>query len=186
MTSIDDEKEELKRLVKHLREQLEQLHLIATHDEKTGVYNSTFFKSIFEFELRKAERDGTFCLVVIDLDFFKKVNDTYGHITGDKILKRTAEILKGGMRGADVAARFGGEEFFIILPDADRDKGRQVAERLRKAVLKDRFLKKHGLTISAGVAEYKKKDTFDTLANRADEALYEAKKTGRNRVVVRK
>ena len=182
----NQEKEELKKLVEHLREQIAQLHQIATHDEKTGVYNSMFFKSVFEFELQKVKREGTFSLIVIDIDFFKKVNDTYGHMTADKILERVAKVLHKQMRGGDVLARFGGEEFFVILPDTKLSYAAEVAERLRKKILSDVFLKKYTITISLGVATYKKKDTFDTLSNRADQALYKAKRNGRNRVETRK
>lgn len=182
----NEEKEELKRLVSHLRQQIEQLHQIATRDEKTGAYNSMFFKSVFELELNKVKRNGTFSLIVVDLDYFKNVNDTYGHIVADKLLKRTVEVLQKGLRGEDVLARFGGEEFFILLPAIGVGIAKDVAERLRKAILREKFLSKYGVTISAGVSEYKKGDNFDRLANRADKALYKAKELGRNQVFVGK
>lgn len=176
------EKEEMQRLINHLRAQIEHLHQIATQDEKTGLYNSFFFKSVFEFELNKAKREGTFSIVILDLDLFKKINDTYGHITADEILKKVADVLKKELRGADVISRFGGEEFFIILPSANLSQARIIAERLRMSIQKDEFLKKFKVTLSAGLSEYIKNDTFEKMANRADKALYKAKETGRNKV----
>ena len=99
------------------KKQIAHLYDLATHDEKTGLYNSHFFENMLEMEFEKAKREQQkLCLFMIDVDFFKKVNDKHGHLKGDAFLKRIAEILKKQLRKSDVAARFGGEEFFIILP----------------------------------------------------------------------
>jgi two-component system, cell cycle response regulator len=177
-----DESGKLKKLLETINVNVSRLYHIATHGEKTGLYNHVFFKDVFSFELEKARRGKPLSLVVIDIDFFKRVNDTYGHLRADKILMKLANILKEEVRKYDVAARFGGEEFFVMLPNTALNRAKMIAERLRKAILSDSFLKKYHITISAGVAEYKERDNFEKIGKRADKALYLAKKTGRNRV----
>ena len=175
----------------HLKELLEKINLnvnklyhIATHDEKTGLYSHVFFKDVFSLELEKAKRGKPLSLIIIDIDYFKKVNDIYGHLTADKILFQLGQVLSNHLRKYDVLARFGGEEFFIMLPNTKIGKAKKVAERARKAVLNDTFLKKYNATISLGVSEYKQKGNFEKIARRADKALYQAKKEGRNKVCV--
>lgn len=177
------EKAKLTKLLEKINANVNQLYQVATHDEKTGLHNHVFFKEVFGFELDKARRGKPLSLVIIDIDFFKKVNDTFGHLIGDKILERMARVLEDTVRKYDVVARFGGEEFFIMLPNTCLTKAKVIAERLRRAVLKDKFLSKHKITISFGVSMFKEKDSFDRIAKRADKALYMAKKEGRNRVV---
>ena len=96
------------------------LYELATRDEKTGLYNNKFFESILGMEMEKAQRGyGELCLFIIDIDFFKKINDKYGHIKADELLKRLALVLKKQLRKSDIAARCGGEEFFILLPETN-------------------------------------------------------------------
>ena len=178
-------KEEVNEVLKKFKEDLYTLHYLATRDEKTQVYNHRFFMNLFELEFEKAKRGRQkLSLAVIDIDFFKKINDTYGHLFGDKILYELAQNLQKTIRKYDVLARFGGEEFFVLLPGASKRTAKIAANRIRAGVLKDSFLKKYKLTVSIGVTEYSSKDTIKKMIKRADKALYEAKKNGRDRVEV--
>lgn len=176
--------ERVQELLARIKVSADKLYHIATHDSKTGLYNNMFFSEMFEIEKSKAQRGKHLSLVVIDIDFFKKINDTYGHLEADKMLLRLAGLFERESRRYDLVSRFGGEEFLILLPNTPLVKAKRVAERIRLAVLKDSFLKKYGVTISLGVSEFKEKDNFKKLASRADRALYQAKKSGRNRVCV--
>ena len=125
-------------------------------------------------------------LLVLDIDHFKAVNDTYGHTIGDEVLKVVSDRLKGGLRNVDMLARFGGEEFVAVMPDSGSRVAMMVAERLRRAIADTPFVTA-GLSIeiaiSAGVAHLAASDTPQSLLDRADGALYEAKARGRNQVV---
>lgn len=179
-------KKEIDNILKDLKTSLYDLHDIATRDEKTGIYNHRFFKTVFEMELEKAKRGKQkLCLCVIDIDFFKKFNDTYGHLVGDEILFELAQTIQKELRKYDILARFGGEEFFILFPETSINRGKQVAERLRKSLWKSKKMKKYEVTISLGVTEYKERDTMERMIKRADDALYLSKKGGRNKVSVK-
>lgn len=177
-----DFRKKLKGIIKHLDDSVETLFEIATKDEKTGLYNHLFFKNVFSLEIESAKRGKPLSIIIIDIDFFKKVNDTYGHLTGDKILKSLAKLLQEKLRKYDVLSRFGGEEFFIMLPNTKIQKAKKVAERLRKSVENSKIKPK--ITISLGLTEYKKKDTMNKMFKRADKALYVSKDKGRNRASV--
>ncbi len=181
---MEMKKGELKNLLDRINLSVSKLYHIATHDQKTGLYNHIFFKDVFELELDKAKRGKKLSLVIADIDFFKKVNDTYGHLTADKILERIARVFEKIVRKYDIVARFGGEEFFVMLPATPIEKGKVIAQRLRRAVLNDPYLKKYKISASLGVSEYKKLDNFEKISKRADKGLYKAKKEGRNRVCV--
>lgn len=170
-------------LLKQLSAHIESLHYIATHDEKTGLFNSLFFRDFFDEELKRVKRGGHFSIMIVDVDFFKRINDTYGHIVGDKILKRIGKVMQNSLRDYDIMARFGGEEFIALLPSTGIREANRIAERARIAILRDSFLSKYKVSISIGVAEYKERDNYHRLSHRADKALYKAKKTGRNKVV---
>jgi len=172
----------ISKLLVEVEKGIDLLYELATRDEKTGVYNHKFFQTIFEMEFDKALRGRQLSLMIIDLDHFKRINDTYGHLTGDKILKRLAEILTKQLRKYDIIARFGGEEFFIVYPNTSISKAKKVGERLRKAVENDKFMKKYNSTFSGGITEYKKGDTKSKMKERVDKALYQAKEAGRNRI----
>jgi diguanylate cyclase (GGDEF)-like protein len=171
-------------LLKELEKNIDYLYTIATIDEKTGLYNNKFFNTLSKIELEKAKRGKSMSLLVIDLDKFKRVNDTYGHLVGDKILERLAKILLEQVRKYDIVSRFGGEEFFVLFPDTNLKKAKKVAERLRKRVEGDKFMKKYTTTMSGGVSEYGKGDSINKMTKRADKALYKAKENGRNRIEV--
>ncbi len=154
-----------------------QLYEFAIRDIKTGVYNARFFKTIFRIEIEQAKRSRNgLCLMVIDADDFKKINDRLGHLKGDEILRKIADTVTKQTRKSDVVARFGGEEF-VVLCKAKQGKAMKLAERVRKAVMK------RGVTVSIGIAGFDN-DTAYSLFKKADRALYHAKKEGKNRCVV--
>ena len=161
------------------------LYEVATHDEKTGLYNNKFFETILDMEIEKAKRGKQkLSLIIIDIDFFKKINDTYGHIKADELLKKLADIVKKQIRKSDIAARFGGEEFMILLPETTLEKADLFSSRLKRAVHNDAVLKKYKMTVSGGITQYKEKDNKKKLKERVDKALYKAKETGRDKFVV--
>lgn len=160
----------------------------AITDPLTGIYNRRGLFQIGDFEFERARRiNRPFSAMIFDIDHFKKVNDQYGHATGDQTLRGMAERCRIGSRAVDVIGRYGGEEFVVLLPETNLESARMVAERLRLAVMKEPFTTDGGplpVTISIGVAETNELDTLKTLIERADIALYEAKRNGRNCVVV--
>ncbi len=160
---------------------------MAITDGLTKIYNHRFFQELFEKEFRRSLRyNTTFSLIMLDIDYFKKINDTYGHLFGDEILKDIAMIIKGCLRAMDILARYGGEEFAILLPETDLESAVQTAERIRLAVENHDFADPEGkpvrVTVSQGVTSYPApgvEDRSDMVA-KADAALYEAKEEGRN------
>jgi two-component system, cell cycle response regulator len=173
--------DELKRATEHFRD-------LSNTDPLTNLYNRRFLAEILENELQRARRlHSIISLLIVDIDHFKKVNDIYGHQMGDKVLVSVAETLREGLRTYDIASRYGGEEFVLVLPGTQLTGGLEVAERLRKAVQSLKFpipMDRVVITVSVGVAMFpaEQVDGFDSLFNRADEALYRAKQSGRNRV----
>jgi len=167
----------------------EQINQLTVTDGLTGIANRRAFERALEgMHTRALRRDSAFCLIICDIDLFKKINDTCGHTFGDLVIRQVAAEMKAVVRSGDLAARIGGEEFAILLEDTDRKGAAEVAERLRDRVEKKQ-LRYQGVlwpvTISIGVAVFPG-DTGDTekLINYADQALYRAKNSGRNRVVV--
>ncbi len=160
-------------------------HLAAT-DELTELYNRRYFNDRLSAAISAARRHSYhLSMIMIDLDHFKKVNDTYGHSAGDLVLKTFADLLRDMMRAEDVAARWGGEEFIIILPHTPGDAAAALAERIR-AAFEQQSDRATAIVLSAsfGVVQLHESDDADTLISRADAALYRAKREGRNRVVV--
>jgi diguanylate cyclase (GGDEF)-like protein len=162
----------------------QQMSLMAYTDPLTNIYNRLHFGHFLDAEIDRVKRyGGTFSIIFFDLDRFKEVNDEYGHLVGDEVLKRVTEIVEKANRNADIFARYGGEEFIILAPATDIAGARVHAERLRKDIEHHRFSEISHLTCSFGVAEYKPDaDDVTSLFKRADTALYNAKKLGRNRV----
>ncbi|WP_051901392.1 diguanylate cyclase [Methylotenera sp. L2L1] len=159
------------------------------HDFLTGLDSRDWFMSQALTELNRATRSNSpLSLLMLDIDFFKKVNDTYGHQVGDIVLKSVANIAKSTLRDFDICGRLGGEEFAVLLPEANQDQAREVAERLRLAIANAQIALPTGglpihITISIGVSSVmSKEDNIDVLISKADKALYEAKNRGRNRV----
>ena len=163
----------------------------ATTDALTGIANRRLFNSQIEREaLRAASTGRPVSLLMLDIDRFKRFNDTYGHSLGDHVLRLVARLLKENVKGRDTAARFGGEEFAIILPGADLAGARSVAEQIR-GVLEQRPIVNRSsgqrfgvVTCSIGVAQYRAGEPVHAWINRADKALYRAKEAGRNTVAV--
>lgn len=154
----------------------------ASVDTLTGLYNRYFFNNFFSQEMERASRYNLpFSLILIDLDFFKKVNDTYGHDVGDQVLQQASEIFNLAIRGIDIAARWGGEEFILLLPQTDSEGAVLIAERIRITMENHDFPGVGKQTASFGVATYKSPEI--DIFKQVDKALYEAKETGRNKVV---
>ncbi len=155
-------------------------------DDLTKVFNSRYFHKILG-ELTLDPHGPSVALIFVDVDYFKKVNDNYGHPAGDEILRRVAQSLKEGLRSSEVVCRYGGEEFGVILPNCNKDDAFHVAERLRKAIMNLRFPEINTnlrITVSMGVAAFPNEaKTKEGLIEAADQALYEAKRSGRNRVI---
>ncbi len=178
----------IKALQDELKRSNELLKELSNTDPLTNLYNRRYLTKALNSELLRAERTGDcLCLVMLDIDHFKKINDTYGHQNGDVVLSAIAEETLAGLRCYDVAARFGGEEFVLVLPGTQLAGGVDVAERLRQQVQAISFtppLDKLKVTVSLGVAFYPAAEINDTdsLIKKADEALYLAKQNGRNRV----
>lgn len=163
----------------------QQIQHIATVDQLTGIYNRHKFEQLLILEMERSKRFGQqLSLIIIDIDNFKIVNDTYGHDCGDEVLNHLVKIVQENIRQIDVFARWGGEEFLILSPGTDFENIQLLAEKLRLAVEQTEFPKVTSITISQGVATFEKEDRFDDLFKRADQGLYWAKKHGRNQVGV--
>lgn len=173
---------------------LKQLEVAAATDEKTGLFNAFGWRNLASRELARAQRTRSACgVLMVDLDHFKKVNDSHGHLAGDSVLKAVGTLLRAEVRDYDVVGRFGGEEFAVLLPDITENHAIAIAERIRKAVTElsvDVEIEDHrvttvtGLSVSIGVAVCPDSGTVvDRLLLAADTALYKAKSDGRNMVV---
>jgi diguanylate cyclase (GGDEF)-like protein len=167
---------------------LEQIRDMAIHDELTGTLNRRALLARLEQERGRAERAGKpFCVAMLDLDRFKSVNDNWGHAAGDAVLKAFTEIVRSTKRATDEFGRYGGEEFLLILVDIPVARAEWAVERVRAAVAAADWGKVApglSVTVSAGIAAYRKEETIEELVQRADTALYAAKHAGRNRVMV--
>ena len=162
-----------------------ELEKLSTTDSLTKLYNRLKIDELLEKTLYSAVRYGrVFSLIMIDIDHFKKVNDTFGHLVGDKALLQLADILRAQVRKTDHLGRWGGEEFLIISEDTDLKGAELMAEKLRTAVARASFPDIGSLTISLGVKSYQEGDSRITMIQRVDTALYRAKESGRNQVVV--
>jgi len=171
----------------YVLEMNEKLKLIASTDKLTRLFNRNKFYEIAPLEIERATRyKRPLSLIIFDIDFFKKINDKYGHNIGDYVLKELAKIVKNSVRKNDSIFRWGGEEFIILVPETNIVGAQNLAEKLRKAVENYEFDTVNFVTISLGVAQYNEdidKD-IDSLISRADEALYKSKEAGRNMVTV--
>lgn len=169
---------------------IRDLDKIAVTDPLTQIYNRRYFYKRAHEELDRVRRSGhSFSLVLFDIDLFKNVNDTYGHIVGDKVLFELAQICQKELRNQDIFARYGGEEFIILLPETDIDAALKIAERLREVVANKTFTFdeiKLTITISLGISNGNNIEQLkvDTILHQADQALYQSKDVGRNRVTV--
>lgn len=174
---IKDE-EQIRILNKELSKMYEEARECSLHDPLTGLANRRLMEINLKRDIERTKRtDGRLSVLMLDIDYFKKYNDTHGHPAGDRLLAAIAKVLTEEVRGADLVARYGGEEFFVLLPDTNLDGALNTAERVRKAVSGSL-----GVTISIGAVSYRKEEKMEEFINRADAALYRAKEGGRNRV----
>ena len=156
---------------------------MATEDQLTQLHNRTFFRSRADYEIEKQKRHpGSLSLIMFDIDHFKSVNDTYGHDVGDMVLVALSKLAKDSVRKTDSLARWGGDEFVVLLPDTNLDQARVAAEQLRGLIAAIILPPVGYITCSFGVSTFQSEDTLDSFMKRADEALYDAKQTGRNKV----
>ena len=170
-------------------ELIENLEKSAIYDPLTECFNKKEIEILLEKFLKESLRyHKPLSVLMLDIDFFKKVNDTYGHLAGDFVLKEVADIIKSTIRNSDVCGRFGGEEFIIVLPNTKLSGAMKLAERIRENIQNHKFTFKNQeipITVSIGITSESKNDSLFSLIERADEALYEAKNKGRNRVEYR-
>ena len=162
-----------------------EIKMLSIHDGMTGVFNHAYAVEEVDSEIERAKRYNViFSLILLDVDNFKEVNDSYGHLAGDFVLKSMADLIEKNLRTIDIVGRYGGEEFIIILPQIDLENAYIAGERLRQAVESETFLYNDNviqLTISLGVATYQDGKNTQGLIKIADDNLYRAKKEGKNR-----
>lgn len=180
--------QETEQRINELQGELDKASTLVRHDQLTGALNRRGLEEAFEKETARANRRKTpLCVALLDIDNFKKLNDSLGHDAGDAALIHLATVTRETMRPQDTVARFGGEEFIILLPDTSIEDAQKAVTRLQRELTKRFFLhnnEKQLITFSAGVTDLREGDTQISVTKRADEAMYTAKKTGKNRVVV--
>lgn len=182
-TALQQRLDSLQHANQKLQQEVVELEEAAGTDKLTGAWNRRRLAEYLLGEMARFERyQHPLSLLILDIDFFKAVNDQHGHGTGDQVLQLLTQLLQSGLRGTDALARWGGEEFVVLCPDTNRATAAMLAERLRELIANARFPVIEQLTISIGVAECGAGESWDEWLQRADEALYRAKAGGRNRV----
>jgi len=173
---------------RELSQALDKLQAMAMRDDLTGLFNRRHMQSLLELEVQRSLRSGnSFCVSLLDIDYFKRINDVHGHGAGDEVLRAFAQVSLAAVRGCDMLARWGGEEFVVVLPDTHMPLALAGLERLRELVQQHKVSVagvELSVTFSAGLTEHKRDETLAQTLERADRLLYEAKKQGRNRVVI--
>lgn len=178
--------QELREINSLLEKRNREIEKIASTDPLTGLYNRMKFIELYVSEYTvMTQRSNAMSLLMIDIDYFKKINDTFGHNTGDQALHAIAQTLSHHLRHVDIICRWGGEEFVALLPTADAPRALMIAEQIRHAVAAQHIQEVPAITVSIGVTQIREGDSLDEAVNRADEALYDAKNSGRNRVCIR-
>ena len=187
--NLEGHLEESREQIAELNRSLEDIRTEAMTDQLTGIANRKKFDQFIYHEMKDAmEKKTPLCLLLADIDHFKSFNDTHGHQTGDQVLRLVAHTLKTNVKGRDLAVRYGGEEFAIVLPQTALDDALKVAEQIRRAVYTKELVKKTTgeslgrITISVGVAIYRPSESVEAFVHRADTCLYAAKDAGRNTV----
>jgi diguanylate cyclase len=176
--------------MEQLREELEHARQMASIDALTGLVNrGAFFDALEEkIECIESVEDTPLCMVMFDIDHFKRVNDNFGHLVGDKVIRFVAKTLQQSIKGLDTAARYGGEEFALLLPETAAKGAVTLCNRIRERISETNLVRTGTriplgqITVSAGVAEYRPGEDMMELVRRADEALYQSKRQGRNQV----
>jgi diguanylate cyclase len=190
LSELQQELSDKTREMESLKEQLRQVREETIVDALTGLVNRKVFLERCGLALHVPDAHGNLCLLMADIDHFKKINDNYGHLLGDKVIRQVGQTLSASVKGSDTAARYGGEEFAILLPNTSLNNARKLAEQIRQKVERIRVRRSDNgstlgvVTISIGVACYRQGDTADLLLHRADMALYAAKNNGRNQVML--
>jgi len=176
LQDVEEKQQQLKKLN-------EELQVLASRDELTGLFNRRTFRRDLSYAIEEARENGgpSFSLLILDIDFFKKVNDIYGHAIGDQVLMELARKMESIIQPPHLNARIGGEEFAVILHTRSPHEAIEKAEKLREFVAESEW-RSIAVTISVGVAHFQDGDTSNILFTRADDALYESKRNGRNRV----
>lgn len=175
---------DLKNANKEIAKKNKELVRLSTTDTLTGLYNRAKLDEVLLYEIERAKRyDESFGVVLLDVDYFKKINDTYGHHKGDDVLIDFSNIIQKNIRGVDIAGRWGGEEFMIICPNTDKNGTISLSEHIRVLIEKFDFGLESFQSASFGVSIYENGDDDDSLIIRADKALYKAKHSGRNKVI---
>ena len=175
---------ELKELNVLLEKKANQYQQMATTDSLTGLYNRYKLDELFQLEHYTMNKKRTpLCVAILDIDYFKKINDTYGHKEGDMVLKKLANLLLKELRSTDTVARWGGEEFVLILNAVGLHVAAKVLDKIREEVSRCSCESVGHISVSIGVTEVTGEDSFVSVFSRADKALYAAKRSGRNRVV---
>jgi diguanylate cyclase (GGDEF)-like protein/PAS domain S-box-containing protein len=174
---------EQKEIELKLKEQNEKLLEVVNTDYLTKVYNSRALYEKLETEICKSKMNNEpLCILILDIDRFKQVNDTYGHLVGDKVIAKVAEIIKTTIRETDVVGRYGGEEFLLILPNCDLERGYRISELVRYNIQESEFHSNVKITISGGLKQFDD-EGIEILIDSADKCLYRAKNNGRNQIV---
>ncbi len=186
MEVIKERGQELSKINEKLIQKTANLEKKASTDFLTQLNNRRKFDSIIEYEIKQIKRynDRDLSVILMDIDGFKYINDTFGHDVGDKILQEIAKIIKLSLRESDIGCRWGGEEFAAALSETNIEDALMVAEKLRITIENHLFINDLRLTCSFGLAQYHTNDNYPALFKRADEALYKAKNTGKNKVVI--
>ncbi|MEZ4694140.1 MAG: GGDEF domain-containing protein [Aliarcobacter sp.] len=171
---------------KIIKEQNKELEKLATIDKLTGIYNRTKLDELLANEIDRSYRyNHSFACAIIDIDYFKKTNDKYGHLAGDKVLKEITVLIKNSIRKSDFFGRWGGEEFLLILPEIEKQELHNLLEKIKNTISEHTINEIGSKTVSIGATIYMYTDEIDTIIKRADDALYKAKESGRNKIVIK-
>lgn len=182
-TSYNQERDHVIDLMNELKKKNRELEQLSIKDQLTGIYNRRRFNEVLKKELELLEQENnSLYILMIDIDHFKRINDTYGHLYGDEILKLVANGIGESVRSHDLLARYGGEEFIVLLSRTNESDAYQTAERIRKHIEKIEYRNERQITVSIGIARGIQSDSVLDVIKRADELLYSAKEKGRNRV----
>ncbi len=182
--SSDLERHRIKKLLKEIEEKNKVLSELSHRDPLTCLHNRRFLVSFLERELETCRENNTpLCLMMLDIDLFKKINDNYGHGFGDEVLIQFAATVQSNLRSYDVFARYGGEEFVVVLHNIDLEGALVIAERTRAAVAQMEFRGGAKITVSGGIIPIRADDSVESLLSRADVFLYKAKNSGRDRII---
>ncbi|KTD31031.1 sensor histidine kinase [Legionella moravica] len=182
---VQERTDELRRANQLLEQEKLTLKKLSVTDQLTGLYNRYKVKELFEYEKKQINRYNTdLSVIIIDIDFFKSINDSFGHIVGDLILLELANLLRKSSRSSDIVSRWGGEEFLIVTPKTSLEQAAILAEHIRQVIKLHQFSHGIHITVSFGVTSFQKNDTLESIILRADDALYKAKNSGRDIVKI--